>query len=128
VLRLLGGIFTYAVGHKMRADNPVRGVPQFRDGQRERRLSGPEYEAFGRALAARSVNCTSGTRAPFGGRACHMRPRQGLSPLVSTGRGKPWSLGPTEAFRWGTNHLDPAYTTGDRPFLPRLGWTLRPPA
>jgi integrase len=49
-LRLLGGIFTYAVAHGMRADNPVRGVPQFRDGQRERRLSKSEYRALGKAL------------------------------------------------------------------------------
>jgi integrase len=56
VLRLLGGIFTYAVGHKMRADNPVRGVPQFRDGQRERRLSGPEYGTLGRALRQADKN------------------------------------------------------------------------
>ena len=50
VLRLFGGIFTYAVGHGMRADNPVRDVPQFRDGQRERRLSKSEYRALGKAL------------------------------------------------------------------------------
>jgi integrase len=50
VVRLLGGIFTYAVAHGMRADNPVRGVPQFRDGQRERRLSKSEYRALGKAL------------------------------------------------------------------------------
>jgi len=49
-LRLLGGIFTYAVAHGMRKDNPVRGVPQFRDGQRERRLSKSEYRALGKAL------------------------------------------------------------------------------
>jgi integrase len=34
----------------MRTDNPVRGVPQFRDGQRERRLSQSEYRALGKAL------------------------------------------------------------------------------
>src|SRR5262245_22037708 len=50
VLRLLGGIFTYAIAHGMRTDNPVRGVPQFRDGQRERRLSKSEYRALGKAL------------------------------------------------------------------------------
>src|SRR5262249_40863737 len=52
-----GGIFTYAVAHGMRADNPVRGVPQFRDGQRERRLSKSEYRALGKALrqAAKSA-------------------------------------------------------------------------
>ena len=55
-LRLLGGIFTYAVAHEMRADNPVRGVPQFRDGQRERRLSGSEYRALGKALREADKN------------------------------------------------------------------------
>jgi integrase len=50
VLRLLGGMFTDAVAHGMRADNPVHGVPQFRDGQRERRLSKSEYRALGKAL------------------------------------------------------------------------------
>ena len=50
VLRLLGGVFTYAVAHGMRLDNPVRGVPQFRDGQRERRISQTEYQALGKAL------------------------------------------------------------------------------
>src|SRR5262245_52356929 len=50
VLRLLGGIFTFAVAHGMRVDNPVRGVPQFRDGQRDRRLAGTEYLTLGKAL------------------------------------------------------------------------------
>src|SRR5262245_44948829 len=50
VLRLLGGIFTYAIAHEMRSDKPVRGVPQFRDGQRERRLSKSEYRGLGKAL------------------------------------------------------------------------------
>jgi integrase len=49
-LRLCGGIFTYAIAHGIRADNPVRGVPQFQDGQRERRLHAPEYRALGKAL------------------------------------------------------------------------------
>ena len=55
-LRLLGGIFTHAVAHEMRADNPVRGVPQFRDGQRERRLSELEYRALGKALRQADKN------------------------------------------------------------------------
>jgi integrase len=47
---LLGGIFTYAVAHRMCADNPVRGVIRFADGKRERRLSDDEYKMLGEAL------------------------------------------------------------------------------
>jgi integrase len=47
---LLGSIFTYAVRHRMRADNPARGVVRFADGQRERRLSDAEYKALGDGL------------------------------------------------------------------------------
>ena len=47
---LLGSIFTYAVRHRMRADNPVRGVERFADGVRKRRLTEDEYAAIGAAL------------------------------------------------------------------------------
>jgi integrase len=47
---LLGGIFTYAVRQRMRADNPVRGVIRFADGKRERRLTDPEYAMLGEGL------------------------------------------------------------------------------
>ena len=49
---LLGAIFTYAVRHHMRSDNPVHGVMRPADGQRDRRLNDAEYEAFGAALRA----------------------------------------------------------------------------
>jgi integrase len=47
---LLGAIFAYAVRHRVRADNPIRGVARFADGKRQRRLSEDEYKAFGDAL------------------------------------------------------------------------------
>ena len=52
---LLGGIFTYAVRHQMRTDNPVHGVIRPADGQRDRRLSDEEYAAFGKALREAGV-------------------------------------------------------------------------
>ncbi len=47
---LLGSIFSYAVRHRMRSDNPVHGVVRFADGRRERRLSDDEYKLLGDAL------------------------------------------------------------------------------
>jgi integrase len=47
---LLGGVFTYAVRHGMRTDNPVHGVMRPADGNRKRRLSDVEYAALGSAL------------------------------------------------------------------------------
>jgi integrase len=47
---LLGAIFTYAVRHRMRADNPAHGVQRFADQKRERRLSDEEYAALGATL------------------------------------------------------------------------------
>lgn len=49
---LLGSIFSYATSHRMRPDNPVRGVVRFADGRRDRRLSDAEYKALGKALKA----------------------------------------------------------------------------
>lgn len=52
---LLGAIFAYAVRHRMRTDNPVRGVTRFADGMRRRRLSDAEYKVFGDALRQASA-------------------------------------------------------------------------
>ena len=47
---LLGAIFTYAVRHRMRPDNPVNGVLRPADGRRDRRLTDTEYKSLGSAL------------------------------------------------------------------------------
>lgn len=48
---LLGGIFAFAVRHKLRPDNPVRGVARFKDGRSERFLSAAELARLGEAIA-----------------------------------------------------------------------------
>jgi integrase len=48
---LLGAMFTYAVRHGLRADNPVHGLQRFADVKRDRRLSEEEYAALGAALS-----------------------------------------------------------------------------
>lgn len=52
---LLGAIFSYAVRHRIRDDNPVRGIVRFADGRRERRLNEAEYRILGEALAKAEV-------------------------------------------------------------------------
>jgi integrase len=47
---MLGAIFSYAVKHRMRADNPVWGVDRFADGERNRRLSEAEYKLLNLAV------------------------------------------------------------------------------
>jgi integrase len=47
---LLGGIFSFAVAERLRADNPVRGVKRFADRKSERFLSTMELSVLGEAL------------------------------------------------------------------------------
>ncbi len=47
---LLGGIFSFAVTERLRADNPVRGVKRFADRKSERFLSARELSVLGEAL------------------------------------------------------------------------------
>jgi integrase len=47
---LLGGVFTYAIDHQMRTDNPVARVRKFAEGRRERRLTDEEYAKLGAGL------------------------------------------------------------------------------
>jgi integrase len=49
---LLGAIFSFAVRRGLRSDNPVRGVERHADGQRQRRMSEPQYAALGNTLRA----------------------------------------------------------------------------
>ncbi|QQO19085.1 site-specific integrase [Bradyrhizobium diazoefficiens] len=63
---LLGAIFSYAVRHRMRSDNPVRGVERFADGRRLRRLSDGEYTAVGNAI---QMAASGGTWPPALGAA-----------------------------------------------------------
>ena len=48
---LLGAIFTYAVRHRMRSDNPVRGIIRPAGSRRERRLSNDEYKMARQSIA-----------------------------------------------------------------------------
>ena len=47
---LLGAIFSYAVKHRMRLDNPVHGVLRPADGRRQRRMTDDEYKSLGTGL------------------------------------------------------------------------------
>ncbi len=49
---LLGGIFAFAVRHKLRPDNPVHGVARYKDGRSERFLSAQELARLGEAIEA----------------------------------------------------------------------------
>jgi integrase len=104
---LLGAIFSYAVRHRMRADNPVHGVTRFADGKRERRLSDEEYKALGEALRkgeAQSIWPASLAAARF---------------LALTG----WRTGEALALRW--DEIDLARRTatlGDT----KTGRSIRP--
>jgi integrase len=49
-VRLLGGIFSFAVRRKLRKDNPVRGIEKYPDRKSERFLSTGEFERLGAAI------------------------------------------------------------------------------
>jgi integrase len=49
---LLGGIFSFAVAHGMRSDNPVRGVKRYPDGRGQTFLSLNQLTRLGEALGA----------------------------------------------------------------------------
>jgi hypothetical protein len=48
---LLGSIFSYAIRHGLRTDNPAR-IERFADGRRKRRLTDDEYQMLGAGLRA----------------------------------------------------------------------------
>jgi len=49
-IQLLGAIFSYAIKHGVRSDNPVTGIERPPVGKRNRSLSPEEYKALGSAL------------------------------------------------------------------------------
>ena len=88
---LLGAIFTYAVRHRMRADNPVHGVMRPADGKRERRLSDDEYTALGTALRLAEAKDDKGNAKLWPAAVAAARF------LVLTG----WRSGEALGLRWG---------------------------
>jgi integrase len=52
VVGLLGSIFSYAVDHQMRPDNPVSRARRYAENRRERRLADEEYAKLGTGLKA----------------------------------------------------------------------------
>jgi len=81
---LLGGIFAFAVRHKLRPDNPVHGVARYKDGRSERFLSGDELGRLGKAIAAAEAEGRSANGLGV------------IRLLVTTGARK----GEIEALRW----------------------------
>jgi integrase len=59
-LGLLSGVFQFAVGRKLRPDNPVRGVQRFADRKMERFLAPDELARLGTALDAMEADGLNG--------------------------------------------------------------------
>lgn len=53
---LLGSLISFAVRRKMRPDNPVHGMPRYKDRRRERFLTNEEFARLGAALAEAARN------------------------------------------------------------------------
>jgi integrase len=104
-LGLLGAIFSYAVRHGMRLDNPCALVEKYADNPRQRRLSDGEYAAFGAGLreaeaAVRQVEAEGEIVAGFGARR---RTATIWPPAIAAARFLAltgWRLGEVVGLRW----------------------------
>lgn len=115
---LLSGIFTYAVRHRMRSDNPVHGVVRAADARRERRLSDEEYGALGEALRRAEERNAEDGKAKARGKI--WAPALACARFLAlTG----WRSGEALALQW--SEIDPAKRTtllGDT----KTGQSVRP--
>ncbi|KRE20860.1 hypothetical protein ASE66_08520 [Bosea sp. Root483D1] len=71
-VRLLGGIFSYAIRLGMRADNPTHGVAKYADKQGARFLGTAELEKFGAALRQAETVGIAWRTKPINPRSKHL--------------------------------------------------------